>query len=167
MMIAVAPSRPRPTVNMPATPPVRNATSAPWACELVERGRGGADVAAGGQRHADVAGDAGGEAAEDERHGAPRAGLRRSCSASVPSGFMIAVDVRNTMTASGTRMTAIVLNWRFRYAEAPSWIALAISCIFGVPSSCAMHVLREQTARRRWRGARRRRRATGLPTRRP
>ena len=26
MMIAVAPSRPRPTVNMPATPPVRNAT---------------------------------------------------------------------------------------------------------------------------------------------
>ena len=27
MMINVAPSRPRPTVNMPATPPVRNATS--------------------------------------------------------------------------------------------------------------------------------------------
>ncbi len=26
MMIAVAPRRPRPTVNMPATPPVRNAT---------------------------------------------------------------------------------------------------------------------------------------------
>ena len=26
MMIDVAPSRPRPTVNMPATPPVRNAT---------------------------------------------------------------------------------------------------------------------------------------------
>ncbi len=26
MMITVAPSRPRPTVNMPATPPVRNAT---------------------------------------------------------------------------------------------------------------------------------------------
>ncbi len=26
MMITVAPSRPRPTVNMPATPPVRKAT---------------------------------------------------------------------------------------------------------------------------------------------
>ena len=26
MMISVAPSRPRPTVNMPATPPVRKAT---------------------------------------------------------------------------------------------------------------------------------------------
>ena len=59
-------------------------------------------------------------------------------SASLPSGFLIAVEVRNTMIASGTRMTAIVLNWRRRYAEAPSWIALAISFIFGVPSSCAM-----------------------------
>ena len=35
-------------------------------------------------------------------------------------------------------MTAIVLNWRFRYANAPSWIALAISFIFGEPSSAAM-----------------------------
>jgi len=42
------------------------------------------------------------------------------------------------MIASGTRIMAIVLNWRRRYAEAPSWIALAISFIFGVPSSCAM-----------------------------
>jgi hypothetical protein len=40
-----------------------------------ERGRGGADVAAGGERHADVAGEARGEAAEDEGDGAPQAGL--------------------------------------------------------------------------------------------
>ena len=35
MMIAVAPSRPRPTVNMPATPPVRNATSSALGMLLV------------------------------------------------------------------------------------------------------------------------------------
>ena len=51
--------------------------------------------------------------------------------------FFTAVDVRNTTTASGIRMMAIVLNCRFRYASAPSWIALAISFIFGVPSSSA------------------------------
>ena len=33
MMITVAPSRPRPTVNMPATPPVRNAT---WSASRSE-----------------------------------------------------------------------------------------------------------------------------------
>jgi hypothetical protein len=31
-----------------------------------------------------------------------------------PSGFRTSVEVRNTMMASGTRMTAIVLNCRFR-----------------------------------------------------
>ena len=34
-------------------------------------------------------------------------------------------------------MTTIVLNWRLRYAIAPSWIASAISTIFGVPVSAA------------------------------
>ena len=53
------------------------------------------------------------------------------------AGLMTFVDVRNTMTASGTRITPMVLNWRFRYAIAPSWIALAISFIFGVPWSAA------------------------------
>ena len=33
MMMIVAPSRPRPTVNMPATPPVRNATVSASAIE--------------------------------------------------------------------------------------------------------------------------------------
>ena len=47
------------------------------------------------------------------------------------------VDVTNTTIASGTRITPIVLNWRLRYARAPSWIALAISIIFGVPWSSA------------------------------
>ena len=35
MMITVAPNRPRPTVNMPATPPVRNATSSAFGIEPV------------------------------------------------------------------------------------------------------------------------------------
>ncbi len=58
-------------------------------------------------------------------------------SASLPSLFSIAVDVRNTIAATGTMMTPIVRNCRFRYAEAPSWIAAAISRIFGVPWSAA------------------------------
>jgi hypothetical protein len=41
-------------------------------------------------------------------------------SATLPSGFVISVDVTNTMIASGTKITAIVRNCRFRYAQAPS-----------------------------------------------
>jgi hypothetical protein len=41
--------------------------------------------------------------------------------------------VTKTIAASGTMMTPTVLNWRLRYAHAPSWIARAISIIFGVP----------------------------------
>ncbi len=46
-------------------------------------------------------------------------------------------EVMNTTTVSGTRTMMIVRNWRFRYAAAPSWIAVAISIIFGVPWSSA------------------------------
>ncbi|GIU86230.1 MAG: hypothetical protein KatS3mg009_0745 [Acidimicrobiia bacterium] len=52
-----------------------------------------------------------------------------------PSGFATSVEVTKTITASGTRMTRIVRNCRLRYAQAPSWIADAISIIFGVPWS--------------------------------
>jgi hypothetical protein len=104
MMITVAPSRPRPTVNMPATPPVRKATLQ-RAGHLARAGGGrGADVAPGGQRHADVAGEA--------RHEQPamKASVRNSpdskkLRASVPSGFRISVEVTNTTIASGIRMT--------------------------------------------------------------
>jgi len=47
--------------------------------------------------------------------------------------FITSVEVTNTMIASGMRMTATVRNCRLRYAWAPSWIAVAISIIFGVP----------------------------------
>ena len=53
------------------------------------------------------------------------------------SGFTTSVEVTNTTMASGIRITAIVLNWRRRYAIAPSWIAEAISIIVGVPWSAA------------------------------
>ena len=66
-----------------------------------------------------------------------RPGLRRSVRATSPLAFLISVEVTKTMAASGMRITAIVLNWRLRYADAPSWIALAISIIFGVPWSWA------------------------------
>ncbi len=63
--------------------------------------------------------------------------LAANDNASVPSGFSIATELTNTIAASGIRMKPIVRNWRFRYAHAPSWIASAISCIFGVPASAA------------------------------
>ena len=73
MMMTVAPSRPRPTVNMPATPPVRKATcSAVGHRARLGRG-GGAHVAPRGQRHADEAGEAGHDAADDEGQRAGRA----------------------------------------------------------------------------------------------
>ena len=50
---------------------------------------------------------------------------------SLSTGFTTSVEVTNTTIASGIRITAIVLNWRRRYAIAPSWIAEAISIIVG------------------------------------
>jgi hypothetical protein len=55
----------------------------------------------------------------------------------VSSGLRISVDVKKTIAATGIRISAIVRNCRVRYACAPSWIARAISFIFGVPSSSA------------------------------
>ena len=61
----------------------------------------------------------------------------KKVSAVEPSPFLTATDVTKTTIASGMRMKPTVRNWRLRYAAAPSWIALAISCIFGVPWSRA------------------------------
>jgi hypothetical protein len=54
-----------------------------------------------------------------------------------PLGPTTLVAVKKMRTASGTTMTAIVLNWRARNASAPSWMALAISCILALPLSAA------------------------------
>ena len=75
IMISDAPSRPRPTVNMPATPPVRNATCSAAGIEPLLGRRRGAHVAAHREAHADEAGEARQEAAEDERAGAEQTRL--------------------------------------------------------------------------------------------
>src|ERR1700741_2162579 len=105
IMITVAPNRPRPTVNMPATPPVRNATCSafgidpvfaaaavrtlPRTARLMPMNPVRPDMmqpatTAPGRHEPDCTND----------------------NASVPSAFFTAVDVRNTMTASGVRNTA-------------------------------------------------------------
>ena len=61
-----APNRPRPTVNMPATPPVRNAMRMASFSPLLTCRGGHAHVAAHREPHADEAGDAG-EAARRRR----------------------------------------------------------------------------------------------------
>ena len=109
MMITVAPSRPRPTVNMPHTPPVRNATCNAFGIEPL--------LAAAAVRTLP-------RTARlmpmkpvrpDMKHPSTNASVRQmpDCAydnASTPLSFLIAVDVMNTTIASGTRMTAIVLN---------------------------------------------------------
>src|SRR3954452_15588323 len=86
MMMTVAPNRPRPTQNMPHTPPVRNATRSAAGIEPVlaagARGRGAglgggrrAHVAPDRQAHADEAGEAGHDAAEQEGERSEGAGL--------------------------------------------------------------------------------------------
>jgi len=53
------------------------------------------------------------------------------------SSLLMAVEVTNTTMARGTTIIPMVRNWRLRYAEAPSWMAPAISCISWVPGSWA------------------------------
>ena len=143
MMINVAPSRPSPTVNMPATPPVRNAT-------LSAAGREPDLAAAAVRTLPRVARVIPMKPVRADRNApATNANVRNvpDCTfvnATTPSGWTTFVDVRNTIAATGIMMTAIVLNWRRRYAAAPTWIARAISIIFGVPWSAA------STPRIRW-----------------
>ena len=113
MMITVAPKRPRPTVNMPATPPVRNATfraagSEPTFAAAAVRTlpRTARPMPMNPVR-------------PDMRQPARKASVRKmpDCaneSASVPSPLSTLVDVRNTSTASGIKMMPMVRNWRLR-----------------------------------------------------
>ncbi len=56
--------------------------------------------------------------------------------ATSPFSFKISAEVKNTTAASGmTMMNPMVRNWRVMYAMAPSWMATAIFCMAGVPSS--------------------------------
>ncbi len=113
MMINVAPRSPRPTVNMPATPPVRKATCRAAGIEP--------DLAAAAVRTLP-------RTARlmpmkpvrpDRKQPAMNARVRnrpdwKKVSATAPSGFSTSVEVRNTMMATGTTITAIVRNCRLR-----------------------------------------------------
>jgi len=113
MMMRVAPRRPRPTVNMPATPPVRKATCSAAGIEP--------DFAAAAVRTLP-------RTARlmpmkpvrpDRMQPAMKASVRnrpdwKKLRATVSSGFNTSVEVRNTMIATGTTMMAIVRNCRLR-----------------------------------------------------
>ena len=117
MMITVAPRRPRPTVNMPATPPVRNAT---WRAAGMEPVRAAAAVRTL-PRTARLMPMK--PVRPDRKQPARKASVRKSPDWTwvrppmlprASSGLITSVEVTNTMSASGITMIAIVLNWRFR-----------------------------------------------------
>ena len=112
MMMTVAPRRPRPTVNMPATPPVRNATlsaagseplfaaaavrTLPRTARLIPMKPVSADRNAPSTK-----------ASVRKRPDSPN-----ESSSTAP--FRTSVEVTNTRTATGTRMRAMVRNCRRR-----------------------------------------------------
>ena len=132
--MSVAPSRPRPAVNNPTVPPARNAT---WRASSIFPLLAAAAV----RTFALVASHMPRNPMKPEQSAPKRnARVRKmpdwTCSRPSPvDSFRISVEVRNTTTASGTTMIAIVRNWRLMYAIAPSCTAAAISPICSVPGS--------------------------------
>jgi hypothetical protein len=113
-MISVAPMRPRPTVNMPATAPVRKATLSAAGIEpfLAAAAVRTLPRTARLMPMKPVRPDAKQPSRKATVRTAPETPW---LIASAPvSLLVIAVDVMNTMTTRGTRMTAIVRNWRLR-----------------------------------------------------
>ena len=76
--------------------------------------RRGADVALRRQAHADEPGESRHQAAGHERERAEDAGRAERQRLLAAAGLITFVEVKNTTIASGTRITPIVLNWRFR-----------------------------------------------------
>jgi len=118
-MMMAAPNSPRPTVNIPAMPPVRNAT-------LSAAGSDPARAAAAVRTFPRTARLIPMKPVRpDIKQPARNARVRNSpdapkLRASEPFGFSTEVEVAKTTTMSGSRMRAIVLNCRVRYARAPS-----------------------------------------------
>ena len=82
------------------------------------RGRG-ADVAPHGQAHADEAGEARTRGSRRGRRASGRCptGTKLEHGRGASSGFTTLVEVTNTRTASGTRIMAMVLNWRLQVGQ--------------------------------------------------
>ena len=113
IMMSVAPRRPRPTQNMPHTPPVRNAICSAGGI-LPVRAAAAVRTLPRTARLMPMK-----PVRPDKRQPATKASVRNvpdsaNDSASTPLGFSTATDVTNTMIASGMRMYPIVRNWRFR-----------------------------------------------------
>ena len=117
MMMIVAPSSPRPTVNMPATPPVRNATfdaagsdpeRAAAAVRTLPRTARLMPMNPVSPERTQPAMNANVRKVPDSTW------VRPGDPAGNAIGFNTSVDVTNTTMPSGMRMTAIVLNWRRR-----------------------------------------------------
>ena len=121
-----------PTVNIPATPPARNASRtarrrpdsrAAFAVRTLAR-------TASHIPTYPVTIDA--RAPRRNAIDRPNRMLSALCSAFFGTG-----STKKSTTARTARNTASVRYWRLRYAFAPSWIARAISFIFSVPSGAA------------------------------
>ncbi len=113
MMISVAPRRPRPTVNMPATPPVRKAMVSAFGMLPVRAAAAVRTL----PRVASVMPMK--PVRPDARQPSRKATVRhvpdwRYVKLVAPSGSRISVDVKNTIAATGTMITAMVRNCRFR-----------------------------------------------------
>ena len=111
--IVVAPMRPRPTQNMPATPPVLKATSRAGPI-LPVRAAAAVRTLPRTARPMPMK-----PVRPDMKQPARNARVRnrpdsKNERASVPSGLSTATEVTKTTIASGTRMNPIVRNWRFR-----------------------------------------------------
>ena len=150
--ITTAPSSPRPTVNIPATPPARNAI-------VSARRRPDSRAAFATRTFARTARDmpakpvrALNPAPSTKASDRPRRITQAGCNtvppthcpaafrgislAAVPTPWMQASGagrMKNNRTPSATTKAPTVMNCRRRYAALPSWIAFAISIIFGVP----------------------------------
>ena len=113
-------------MNKPTTPPVRNAMrvafSRPPGSREAEATRMLAAVASRMPRLPIVA-----------ENSAP---TRKKIDRPMLSPMLAAGSAKSSTKTIATK-TARVLNWRLRYAVAPSWTARPMSCIFGVPASAA------------------------------
>ena len=133
--ITVAPSRPRPTHNMPVTEPVRNAT---FRASDIPPPRAAAAVVLTFPRTAmlipmnPVSPD---RVAPSKKHSTRNPPASPKERAIDPSGRTTLVAVKKMSTASGMTTTMIARNCLRRKAWAPSWMALAMSRIFWLPWS--------------------------------
>ena len=132
--MTVAPSRPRPTQSMPVMAPVRKATfRAPGS--FPSRAAAAVRTLPRTARLIPMNPVSPDRVAPAKKHSTRKPPAAPNDSAMDPLGRWTLVAVKKISTARGMMMMAMARNWRRRKATAPSWMAAAISRIFGVPVS--------------------------------